>query len=440
MRTPCFLFLTLLLAAFVGPQGASATSNFPIATNSSLVELNGGVASSGGNYLESLLSGTNVCIQLVSSNGTLMGSLTPLGQSKGEPRCAFGGTNYLVAWFDDFTSSAVAEIIASSGTPTGSAFSLPNAPEAIATDGTNFLAVLRDNANNVYGQLITPTGALLGPEFLVGNQSAKYPAVAFGKTNYLVVMNACYGVLVTPGGSAGNIFQINSTTSAANNYSAVAFDGTNYLVAWMWNPGPDTGGSLTNWEIFGRLVSPAGGFAGNELQLVTDPGNNVIPSLAFDGSDYLLTWGYGFQAVTNPTIRCQFLNRAGGVIGLEFVPISNQGANTPLLSLAGGLIFDGIRYELAATLGTSSFQEVYGALIPASTASPTLAAAGPLAGNQFPLQLTGTPGINYAIQFSTNLTLENWRAITTNSPTNGALSFIDAGATSKSRFYRAMKQ
>jgi hypothetical protein len=54
--------------------------------------------------------------------------------------------------------------------------------------------------------------------------------------------------------------------------------------------------------------------------------------------------------------------------------------------------------------------------------------------------LTGTPGINYTVQFSTNLLLANWIAIATNSPTNGTFSFTDTSATNKSRFYRAVVQ
>ena len=88
----------------------------------------------------------------------------------------------------------------------------------------------------------------------------------------------------------------------------------------------------------------------------------------------------------------------------------------------------------------SSSTGTWGTFIPKSTASPTVAATGSLVGTQFALQLTGTPGINYAIQFSTNLALSNWTAFVTNSPTNGIFSFTDTHATNKSRFYRAVKQ
>jgi hypothetical protein len=64
----------------------------------------------------------------------------------------------------------------------------------------------------------------------------------------------------------------------------------------------------------------------------------------------------------------------------------------------------------------------------------------PITSGQFPLQLAGTPGIDYAIQFSTNLAVNNWTPIVTNSPTNGTFSFTDTAASNKMRFYRAVKQ
>jgi len=51
-----------------------------------------------------------------------------------------------------------------------------------------------------------------------------------------------------------------------------------------------------------------------------------------------------------------------------------------------------------------------------------------------PLLLSGTPGINYAIQMATNLTAPNWMPLATNSPANGTFRFTDPGATNKSRF------
>jgi hypothetical protein len=211
-----------------------------------------------------------------------------------------------------------------------------------------------------------------------------------------------------------------------------------------WNK--DTGVGLppnqpNYWNLYGRLVSPAGTFSGNEIAMVTDTNNPTIPSLAFDGANYLLTWHAG---LTNSQIFYQFFNPSASAIGPEFTLFSPQGTNVPVFD---GVLFDGNRFLISAIVGgfdkSSGFTSssgTWGTFIPKSTASPTVAATGSLGGTQFSLQLTGTPGINYAVQVTTNLASPNWTAIVTNSPTNGTFNFTDTHATNQNRFYRAVKQ
>ena len=142
----------------------------------------------------------------------------------------------------------------------------------------------------------------------------------------------------------------------------------------------------------------------------------------------------------------RFFDRTGQALGSEFSPFTAQGTNQPVLGVP---LFDGTRFLIVGTLGNNalgnngfnfSSGDVYGTFIPKSTAAPRLSVASPFANGQFSLLLTGTPGINYAIQTSSNLALTNWTALVTNSPTNGTFSFTDIHATNASRFYRALKQ
>ena len=461
-------FFCILLALFAGIyQSAAQIPVFLITTNSAGIEL----ATSGTNYLTAMLSGTNVCVQLFSTNGTVIGSLTNVGSGTSFPLAAYGGGKYLVYWDDNFIDSGgvYGQIISAGGNVIGSPFSIGmpgtpsgglGAPRALASDGTNFLAVFSDG-NDFYGQVVTAAGTT-NSAFLISNQPQNGNAAAaiFGKTSYLVVWqsnnndtgldNKTYGEFVTSSGSAGSPFQINQTDSTDQDPLAIAFDGTNYLVAWMWDVGTGSG-AVTNWDIYGRLVSQAGAFPGSELHLVTDPGSQYFPSLTFDGANYLLAWGDnpGGAALSSTTnyVRFQFLNLSGNAIGPKFNLFMAQGTNVPAFNTA---LFGGNKIAAVATLGSPivntdggfngfASASVYGAFIPVSTASPTLTASNFL-GTQFPLQLTGTPGINYSIQFSTNLALSNWTAVVTNSPTNGTFSFTDTSATNNNRFYRAMKQ
>ncbi|HWW03189.1 MAG TPA: hypothetical protein VNZ64_26040 [Candidatus Acidoferrum sp.] len=457
------LFGALALAACVF-NSAKATTIFPIATNAASFL----AATSGTNYLAAILSGTNVCFQLLSTNGTSIGPLTAIGSGMSFPLVAFGGGKYLVYWDDNFISSGPSvygQLISPNGALVGSQFFIPStglgAPRALASDGTNFLAVMEENGNDYYGQIVTAGGTLSGSPFLISSQhgNGRSAAAVFGKTNFLVVWqsnnsdvglgNKTYGEFVTSSGSAASPFQVNQTDSTDQDPLAIAFDGTNYLVVWMWDIGSGTG-SVTNWDLYGRLVSQVGTFPGSELHLITDPGSQYWPSLTFDGANYLLAWGDnpGGAALSSPTnyVRFQFLNRSASAIGPEFNLFTAQGTNVPAFI---GVVSDGNNIAAVATLGSPivdtngnlqgfASASVYGAFIPTSAASPILTVSN-LVGTQFALQLAGTPGINYAIQISTNLALSSWTAVITNSPTNGTFSFTDTHATNASRFYRSVK-
>ena len=474
MKTLLYRFL-ITLALFASLHRANATTVFPIATNTSIVELvKGGTASSGSNYLVGLnQNSTNVCVQLVSTNGALIGSLMTVGASKGEPRVAFGKTNYLAFWGNDYISGAIdlyGQLISSSGVKVGSAFPLLQslgthgfqAEQAIAYDGTNFLVVWEDNnaaTNKFYGQLVTTAGTLSGAEFLIGsaatggaynpqNDSATF--LAFGATNYLFVWQikvsdspetwSTYGCFISRSGAVNGPIQISQTNSPSYNPLTIAFDGTNYLVVWnrdigLGYPNP------TIWNIDARFVAPGGTFPGNEFTLVTNQA--IYPSLAFDGVNYLFAWAWN----SHSNLFYEFLNRSANAVGPAFTVFQLQPTNAFGF---GSVTFDGNRFGAVANLGSVTVDTngnvtgigssaVYGAFIPSSKALPKLSSTS-FTNRQFSLTLAGTPGINYAIQMATNLTPVNWTAIATNSPTNGAFTFTDTSATNKNRFYRALSQ
>jgi hypothetical protein len=462
-----WLFITLALIACT-PSLRAQIPVFQVTTNAAGVAL----ATSGTNCLSLMLSGTNVCFQLFSTNGTVIGTTNTIGSSQSFPLVAYGGGEYLVYWDDTFIDSGgvYGQIISAGGHVMGSPFAIGmpgtpsgglGAPRALASDGTNFLAVFQYNGNDIYGQVITAAGTT-NSAFLISSQlqNGSSAAAIYGKTNYLVIWqsnnndtgntNQAYGEFVTSIGSAGSPFQISQTASIDQNPEAVAFDGTNYLAVWPWNPGPETDQSVTNWDLYGRLVSQTGSLPGSELHLVTDPGSQYFPSLTFDGANYLLAWGNnpGGAALSSSTnyITLQFFNLSGSAIGPEFNLFPAQGTNVPAFVAIQSV---GNTIAAVGTLGSPIFTDsnlngfasasVFGAFIPVSTASPTLTASN-LTGTQFPLQLTGTPGINYAIQISTNLATSSWTPVFTNSPTNGTFSFTDPNATNKYRFYRSVKQ
>ncbi|HTX22678.1 MAG TPA: hypothetical protein VMD27_12595 [Candidatus Aquilonibacter sp.] len=456
--------LFIVLAILAGAFHTKATTIFPVATNANFAEMAGNIATSGSNYLVGIVQNqSDPFVQLVSSNGTLVGPLLNLGASEGSPLVAFGKTNYLAYWAGD--TYIQGQFISVNGTAIGSVFDLPapdgSAETAVAFDGTNYLVVWEDQTDDgiFYGQLVTPAGSFQGSPFLIGStlaspESNSHAALVFGSTNYLFAWQEsnsvsggwdAYGTFISRSGSVATPFQISQTASLDYDPPAAAFDGTNFFVVMNIDTNRTAGGGPM-WNIYGRLVSQSGTFPGNESLLNTNQA--TITFLAFDGANYLLTWGnYTYATNADKNSSFQFYDRSATAIGPVFKPFHAQGTNTPLFS---AVVFDGSRFVIGTILGNLIVGDdgsieglasgaVYGAFIPASTAPPTMTASN-LVGTQFPLQLTGTPGINYSIQISTNLALSNWTAIVTNSPTNGTFSFTDPQATNSGRFYRAVKQ
>jgi hypothetical protein len=252
-----------------------------------------------------------------------------------------------------------------------------------------------------------------------------------------------YGQLISRSGSlVGANFIIDANTNATSAPSPLAyFDGTQFVVCYLLGTGK------TNNHVYAALVTMSGTVLTNRIPIVTDVGNQLLPSVAYDGSNYLVAWNDGLGTI-NVNIKARFFNGTWMPLGTEFNLLGSQGVYVPGDQQ---LLYNSNRYLFVSVLGdfdtnTFSFDNnpggctAYGMFIPASTTPPTLASTGSLVGTQFPLLLTGTPGINYAIQTSTNLALPNWTMLVTNSPTNGTFSLTDTNATNKSRFYRAMKQ
>jgi hypothetical protein len=468
------LFSLLALCAFATTPHAQAATFFPIATNGVASQTGFFSAFGGTNYLvgiqgDGTANNTDISAQLISSNGTLAGSRILIGRTGGIPYVASGGTNFLLIWSDNAlvagggNDQIYGQFISRSGALVGSPFTFgPTSDEQdmqggcgslLAFDGRNYLAVW-DTApsehdapiGNVQAALFSQTGSLVVPIISItsGTNPELTPVVTFGKTNYLVVWNDVSsgnidGEFISTNGTQGSAFVISQTTTPSYNPLCAAFDGTNFFVVWN----KDIGVESTIWNLYGRVVSSTGTFPGNEMAMVADSNFPVFPSIGFDGANYLLAW----LARSSSQIQFQFFNAAASPVGPEFNLFSPQGTNTPVF---GGVYFDGSRFEITAVVGGAtgngpsgidftSGSGTWGTFCSKSTTPPTLT-AGNLLGTQFPVQLTGTPGINYSIQISTNLALSNWTAVITNSPTNGVFTFSDTHATNSNRFYRGVTQ
>lgn len=276
-----------------------------------------GAAFDGTNYLVSLESDTQtaaVAAQMMSSTGTRVGDVISLGQA-GQSCCsaiAFDGTNYLMIWeWDQGIKNSgtpfmiYGQFISTSGVPVGQPFAMTTA--GIWQDGVKMLAygggkyllvytriIDSKNTNNRYvaGRIISPDGSM-GNEFRISDGLGASASMAFDGTNFFVVWQESSqdyevrGRFISPSGTPGQEISVNASLASSDNPPSVAFDGTNYLVAWNDEVG---GRGSREWDIFGQRVSPNGALVGNVIPIVTEAGAQIVPTLAFDGANYLAVW------------------------------------------------------------------------------------------------------------------------------------------------------
>jgi hypothetical protein len=342
-------------------------AGIPISTAAS-DQFDAAVAFDGTNYLvvwaDGRANGSHVYGARVSPTGSV---LDPAGiriseGADGYPDLAFDGTNYLVVWWDVRTGGAAiyGARVSPAGAvldPDGIEISPPalwdQDPPVVAFGGTDYLVVWTRHKGyvgdhgprtDVQGVRVSPAGnSHSGSEFVVSTDvnDQEIPVIGFDGTNYLVVWEDyrsgwgdIYGTRVSPTGGVldpGGIPIALATTEANFGWPALAFDGTNYLVAWTETH------SANDSEIHGRRVTPAG--------VVLDPGGiaiaiwgeNYFPALAFDGTNYLVTWT---ARGNNRDIYGARVSPAGSVLDPTPIPISTteQAERRPALS------FDGTNY------------------------------------------------------------------------------------------------
>jgi len=214
---------------------------------------------------------------------------------------------------------------------------------------------------DIYARLVNQDGSLFGSELPLGTETTKQRdvAVAFDGTRFLVVWQTrregdperwdVFGCFVSPAGATTAPFQISQSTSASHNPLCLAFDGSNYLVVWNRDIGsgyPEP----TDWDVYGRLVSPAGTFPSAEFGMLTASGSQALPTVAFGNGHHLVCWNEGFGA-PNCTVKARFFNTSGAPVAPEFTPFTAQGSLLPLIASPA---HDGSRFAIAGTLGVMS--------------------------------------------------------------------------------------
>ena len=298
------------------------------------------------------------------------------------PSIAFDGTNYLIVWCHS-DSTLYGSRITTDGNVLNTVL-IDDSPtprfSKVSYDGTNYLVVWEDIASaesHIYGKRVSSDGILIdsNPIVLSNSDEGRRPSIAVSNgTDHLVVWMDFRSQLTTYSEIYGSRINLDGNVLDPSgilisryinpqNTPAVAFDGTNYLIVWQDYRNVTT----TGYDIYGARVAPNGSILDpSGFAICTAIKHQWQPSVAFDGTNYLVTWDD--QRNFSHKIYGARVSAAGNVLdtaGIEISIGAGQKYNT-------ALAFDGTNYFVVWEDGRNSTYdlEIYGARV--STAGNVL--------------------------------------------------------------------
>ncbi|MCK4941772.1 hypothetical protein KAS45_06720, partial [candidate division WOR-3 bacterium] len=299
------------------------------------------------------------------------------------PAITFGTSNYLAVWQDERNFSLACDIygtrieqsgnvLDTAGVVVSTVFTVVNeqyAPD-VACDSNNYLVVWHDNrsvSSDICAARVNQSGSVLDSASIVvssgsGMYNQEHPVVAFDGTNYLVVwedgrglgMSDIYGARIDPSGNVLDISGIAITTAYIfQGLPAVVFGGTYYFVVWQDHGGnypPDIRGARVDQS--GNVLDPAG------IAISAAFSYQGAPSIAFDGSDYLIVWQDSRSGSFD--IYGARVDQTGSVLDPNGIVISNATSSQQSPAVA----FDGTNYLIVWQDERNGFDyDIYGARV-----------------------------------------------------------------------------
>ena len=299
--------------------------------------------------------------------------ITQTAHTQMRPAVAYNGTDYLAVWEDMRHSSNSRDVfgarLSSDGTvldPNGIEIARATGRQtvpSVAALGTDWLVAWQDSRNvgtdDVYAARVSGSGTVsdpLGIPIVTGAGFQRAPVVSSDGTNWLVawqdtITTQIWASRVSQAGAVLDPSGI-QISAGGGTTPAVAYNGTNYLIAWT-RPGAGD-------DVVAARMTPAG--------TVLDTGNLVVPlgvtatreitpSVASNGTDWLVTWENGYDA----NVRGARVNNDGTVLDPTGIDISTA-ANRQTASRAA---WDGAQYWVVwqDERAVSGRQDLYGARI-----------------------------------------------------------------------------
>ena len=394
-------------------DGSASGSPFPISGTTSAQRHE--LAWGGGRYLVVWDAGDNIAGARVAADGSLLDA-TPIAITSDswqqlDPAVASDGSGFLVAWQDarDVVSAGL-DIWGTSidgsgavGTPfvVGGATADQQMPSA-AFDGTSYHVTWEDGRDPlrsaIYGGRVTTGGALLDGTGVriddtpvedtmprLSNASGAVLALWDGESNLLARV-------VTAAGAPAAPSEYVATAGNGHDWPAIAEGTSGYLVAWTdYRNWPDWG------DIYAARLDLDGNPVGAAIPLAVGPGSQEGPSVAFDGTAYLVAWSH--YDGPDYDIHGARIDAAGTVLdpGGRALVVHSGDQATAAVSHDGAswLVawFDG------RSGGTSGRADIYAARFDASLASMdgTGFALSSIGRAQWPVYATAVAGTHFVV-------------------------------------------
>jgi hypothetical protein len=257
---------------------------------------------------------------------------------------------------------------------------------AVSWDGNNdrYLVVWSDG-NSVKGEFVTTAGVRSAPTYAFSIPTSTSPldldVAVLGTHLFLIVWSQggdVWGARVLEADPLGDPFVISSANRSQANPTA-ASNGSDFLVVWedqRRNTDPagngfDLHAARVSGGIFetpvidtdGFVVASDGGSSCNAQGACRVTRSQTDPTVAWDGSNYLVGWAGASTSVTTPHIRGRFVTTAGAVSGAAFA-ISDAASPS---ERNPDMIWNGVNsvYFLVWATGTS-FGDIAGARVNAA--------------------------------------------------------------------------
>ncbi len=315
------------------------------------------------------------------SNFTLADNLASASSSTGTPGqagVASDGSNYLVVSCRESSSGLPAGVIGLFVDENGvrsQAFTIAehSCYEFSATaafDGSNYLVVFQryTSANSgspeIFAARVTPAGEVLdaAPGIVIasGNNGSQQPVVAYDGSNYLVVYSqyadtTLWNIVATRINPAGQIIDKVSINADNGDQTspAILFDGRQYMVAWE-NTATGSGPSLQT-DIYAARITPEGMVldpAG--IAIATAPAYQGDAQIAFDGSNYLISWRNVDSFFIDPPVSAIYSRQVTTDGNLLDAPADTMGLAVNTIALPKddlAVVFNGVNYLLIWRMG-----------------------------------------------------------------------------------------